>query len=138
MVKSKQGETNIFNISNPEAYRCQILHYHNRLSRLYISVFKGQDRATPAIFYLLFSDVAYFECPVTWQGADFNIAPSDNCIQLMLDTGLVGEAILRFPNAYASITDYANLYLAQTSLEKEIRIIASSANMLRDLPSDIA
>ncbi|GAB5493521.1 MAG: hypothetical protein Phog2KO_37360 [Phototrophicaceae bacterium] len=138
MVKSNQGETNIFNISDAEAYRCQILHYHNRLSRLYIAVFKGQDRASAPIFYLLFSDVAYFECPVTWQGADFSIAPSDDCIQLMLDTGLIGEAILRFPNAYASITDYAHLYLAQTSLDKEIRIIASSANMLHELPSDLA
>lgn len=137
MVKSEQGASNIFNISDAEAYRCQILHYHNRLSRLYIAVFKGQDRNAPAIFYLLFSDVGYFECPVTWQGADFTIAPTDDCIQLLLDTGLVGEAILRFPNAYASITDYANLYIAQTSLEKEIRIIASSANMLHDLPSDL-
>ena len=138
MVKSNQGDTNIFNISNPEQYRCQILHYHNRLSRLYIAVYKWEDRHVPAIFYLLFSDVAYFDCPVTWQGAEFGIAPADDCIQLMLDAGLVGSAILRFPNAYASITDYARLYIGTTSTDRNVGIIANSANMVHDLPTDLA
>jgi len=138
MVKSNHGETNIFNITNPDLYRCQILHYHNRLSRLYLAVFKGNDRAVPPVFYLLFSDVGYFDCPVTWQGAGFDIAPPDDCIQLLLDTGLVGSAILRFPNAYASITDHARLYVATTATERPIRIIANSANMVHDLPAQLS
>ena len=136
MVKHNHGDTNIFNITNPDQYRCQVLHYHNRLSRLYLSVYKGEDRHAPAIFYLLFSDVGYFDCAVTWQGAEFSIAPSGDCIQLLLDTGLVGSAILRFPNAYASITDHARLYIGKTSTDRNIRIIANSANMVHDLPSD--
>lgn len=137
MVKSNHGESNIFNITQPELYRCQLLHYHNRLSRLYLAVFKGQDRAAPPVFYLLFSDVAYMDFPVNWQGADFNIAPADDCIELMLNSGLVGQAILTFPNAYASITDYARLYIAQTSTDTQIRIIANSANMVHQLPSEL-
>jgi hypothetical protein len=137
MVKTESGAKNVFNITQPELYRCQILHYHNRLSRLYVAVYKGNDRAMPALFYLLFADVAYFDCPVTWQGADFAIAPSDDCIQLMLDTGLIGQAILQFPNAYASITDYARLYVGTTSTERSIRIIANSANMVQELPKDL-
>lgn len=138
MVKSNHGDNNIFNITNPDQYRCQILHYHNRLSRLYLAVYKGEDRHAPAIFYLLFSDVGYFDCPVTWQGAGFSIAPPDDCIQLLLDTGLVGSAILRFPNAYGSITDHARLYIGSTSTERDVRIIANSANMVHELPSDLA
>ena len=137
MVKTENGATNIFNITQPELYRCQVLHYHNRLSRLYIAVYKGNDRAAPALFYLLFADVGYFDCPVSWTGADFSIAPTDDCIQLMLDTGLIGAAILQFPNAYASITDYARLYIATTSTERPIRIIANSANMVQELPKDL-
>lgn len=137
MVKSQAGDTNIFNITNPEQYRCQILHYHNRLSRLYLAVYKGEDRHASPIFYLLFIDVGYFDCPTSWQGADFSIAHGDDCIQLMLDTGLVGTALLRFPNAYASITDNAHLYIGQTSAERPIRIIASSANMIQKLPDDL-
>ncbi|MGJ3239455.1 MAG: hypothetical protein ACFE0Q_12165 [Anaerolineae bacterium] len=138
MVKSNQGDTNVFNITNSEQYRCQVIHYHNRLSRLYVAVYKGDDRHAPPIFYLLFSDVAYFDCPVTWQGAGFDIASGDTCIQLMLDSGLVGSAILRFPNAYASITEHARLYQAQTSADRAVRIIANSANMVRELPADLA
>lgn len=138
MVKSNHGDNNIFNITNPQQYRCQIVHYHNRLSRLYIAVYKGEDRHAPAIFYLLFSDIAYFECPVNWQGAEFQIAPSDDCIQLMLDAGLIGSAIMRFPDAYASITQYARLYIGTTNTKKDIRIIANSANMINSLPADFS
>jgi hypothetical protein len=137
MVKTEQGESNIFNISKPEDYRCQILHYHNRLSRLYLAVYKGPDRAAAAVFYVLFSDVAYFECPVNWEGTNFSIAASDDCIKLLLEAGLIGKAILQFPKAYASITDYARLYVAETQADKAVRIIASSANMLNNLPAEL-
>lgn len=135
MVKTQPGERNIFNITQPEIYRCQVYRYHNKLSRLYLSVFKGQ--ATVPAFFLLFADVAYFDCPVNWTGADFTIAEGDDCIELLLSAGLIGQAILRFPNAYASITDYARLYLAQTQAERQVRIIANSANMVREIPADV-
>jgi hypothetical protein len=137
MVKTEHGENNIFNISKPESYRCQILHYHNRLSRLYLAVYKGQDRAAPPVFYVLFSDVAYFECPVNWEGADFVIAEADDCIELLLEAGLIGKAILQFPKAYASITEYARLYIVETQADKQVRIIASSANMIHNLPDEL-
>jgi len=137
MVKNTIGETNIFNVTRPENYRCQIVHYHNRLSRLYVAVYNGTGRAAPIVFYLLFSDVGYFDCPVSWTGADFRIAPEDDCIQLLLETGLIGAAILQFPNAYASITDHARLYIGSTTTDKDIRIIANSANMIQNLPADI-
>ena len=135
MVKSQPGETNIFNITDADQYRCQVHHYHSRLSRLYLRVYKGQ--VDVPVFYLLFSDVAYFDCPVNWQGADFRIAAGDDCIVLMLEAGLVGRAILQFPNAYASITDYARLYIAETSAQRDVKIIANSANMVKSLPADI-
>ena len=137
MVKSAQGATNIFNISDPEKYRCQLVHYHNRLSRLYLAVYKGTDRASAPVFYLLFSDVGYMECPVSWEGAGFDIASGEDCIALMLDRGLIGRAILQFPNAYASITDHAKLYIGHTKGDSPIRIIANSANMLQDLPASV-
>jgi hypothetical protein len=134
MVKRDYGDRNIFNITQPERYRCQIAHYHKRLSRLYLSVYKEQQ-TTPA-FYLLFSDTAYFECPVNWQGADFGVASEDACIQLMLEVGLIGQAILQFPGAYASITEHARLYEVATN-KRPIRFIANSATMLRQLPADV-
>ncbi|MDE2749444.1 MAG: hypothetical protein OXI34_10805 [Chloroflexota bacterium] len=134
MVKSAQGSKNAFNITNPARYRCQVFHYHRKLSRLYLSVYQGQ-RSQPA-FFILFSDVAYIQAPMSWLGADFEIAERDDCVALMLEAGLVGEAIHQFPDAYASITDYARLYRAR-SLHCEIRIIASSAAIMQTIPGEI-
>lgn len=134
MAKTEHGSKNAFNISDPARYRCQVFHYHRKLSRLYLSVYQGQ-RQEPA-FYLLFSDVAYIEAPMSWRGARFDIAERDECIDLMLALGLVGEAIRQFPDAYASITDYARLYRAR-ALHSEIRIIAGSAAILPTIPSAI-
>ena len=134
MAKTDHGSQNAFNITNPARYRCQVFHYHRKLSRLYLSVYQGA-REQPA-FYLLFSDVAYIEAPMSWLGAEFDIAARGECIALMLEVGLVGNAIHQFPDAYASITDYARLYRVR-SVHSEIRIIASSAAILQTIPVDL-
>lgn len=124
----------IFDIKAPQLYRCQVYRYFNGLSRLYVGAFKPYQNV-PA-FYILFSDVAYFEGPVNWSSADFYIAPAHDCIDLMLQTGIIGPAILQFPDAYASITESANLYCVDTP-ETRIRIIASSAALLDSIPANI-
>jgi hypothetical protein len=123
---------NVLGIAAPALYRCQIHRYYSGLSRLYLRLFKGQ--ADLPAFYVLFADVGYIDAPVNWQSADFQIAPKQDCIDLMLKTGLVGPAILQFPDAYAAVTDYARLYVARGTT---VRIIASSASLLTDLPPDL-
>ncbi len=134
MAKTDHKSKNVFNISRPGRYRCQIFHYHRKLSRLYLSVYLGL-RDQPA-FYLLFSDVAYIAGPMSWRGAEFDIAPKEDCIDLLVQVGLVGPAIHQFPDAYAPVTDYARLYTAR-SPESTIRIVASSATMLQSIPAEI-
>ena len=134
MVKTDQGSRNAFNISDPKRYRCQVHHYHRKLSRLYLSVYKGA-RNDPA-FFLLFSDVAYIDAPMSWLSAEFDIAASQECVELLLRAGIVGEAIHQFPDAYASITDYARLYQVR-SARNLVQIVASSAAILRDIPAEI-
>ena len=134
MAKTEQGSRNAFNITDPKRYRCQVHHYHRKLSRLYLSVYKGA-RNEPA-FYLLFTDVAYIDAPMSWSSAEFDIAEHGACIDLLLNLGLVGEAIRQFPDAYAAITDYARLYQAR-SANNIIRIVASSAAILQDIPAEI-
>ena len=134
MVKTEHGSKNVFNIAQPGHYRCQILHYHRKLSRLYLGVYQGQQNR-PA-FYILFSDVAYIDAPMTWASADFSIAEKQAGIRLMIQAGLVGKAIRQFPNAYAAVTDYARLYRVRT-IHSEIRIIASSGTIMRRVPDEI-
>lgn len=124
----------MFGIRAPEQHRCQVYRYFNGLSRLYVGVFRPYQQV-PA-FFLLFSDVGYFEGPVTWQSADFYIAPPEECIALLLRSGMIGEAILTFPDAYASITDSARLYRVDTP-HTPVQIIASSASRLESLPDGL-
>lgn len=134
MAKVEENSRNVFNITKPAGYRCQVFHYHRKLSRLYLSVYRGQ-RNQPAL-YILFSDVAYIEAPLSWLGAEFNIASKQACLELMIDLGLVGPAVRQFPDAYASITDYARLYTVDTP-NSAIRIIASSGSLLQSIPTEI-
>ena len=134
MAKSEHGSENVFNISQPARYRCQVFHYHRKLSRLYLGVYQGQ-REQPA-FYLLFSDVAFIGAPMSWRGAGFDIAPKQACIDLMIRLGLVGEAIHQFPDAYASITDYARLYQLRMP-GCPVQIIAGSGAILKRIPAEL-
>jgi len=126
--------SNILELPAAALYRCQVYRYFSGLSRLYLSVFKPQQ--TVPAFYVLFSDVAYFEGPMNWQSADFHIAPSQDCIDLLLATGLIGAAILQFPDAYATITDTARLYVVNTG-HTPVKIIASSLSRLEHVPAEI-
>ncbi|MCU0514102.1 MAG: hypothetical protein MUE40_16220 [Anaerolineae bacterium] len=134
MDNHQPGATNIFNLTQPEHYRCQMLHYHARLSRLYLRVYQGA--ADQPAFFVLLTDVAYVDCPVTWQGANFSVAAAEDCIALLLEAGLIGKAILQFPGAYASITDYARLYQVAGG-SRTIRLIAGSASRLQHLPDGL-
>lgn len=124
----------VFEIASPTLYRCQVYRYFNGLSRLYVGAFKPYQNV-PA-FYVLFSDVAYFEGPVNWQSVDFYIASAQACIDLLLNTGVIGPAVLQFPDAYATITETARLYQVDTP-NSTIRIIASSATLLDSIPAGI-
>ena len=124
----------VFELKAPQLYRCQVYRYFSGLSRLYLSVFRPNQNV-PA-FYILFSDVAYFEGPMNWQSADFYVGEAQACIDLMLHTGIIGPAILQFPDAYASITDTACLYIVD-SPSSPIRIIAGSATMLDSVPANL-
>lgn len=125
---------NVFNLPAPQRYRCHVHRYFSGLSRLYIRVFRGEQDA-PA-FYLMFTDVGYFEGPINWEGADFCIASPEDCLHLMLQTGMVGEAILQFPDAYLPLTEHARLYVVRTS-HQPVRFIAGSAQTLTDVPPDL-
>lgn len=126
--------SNIFNLPTPMLYRCHVHRYFSGLSRMYIRVFKGQQ-SVPA-FYLLFSDMGYYEGPISWQGADFSIAHEDEAIDLMLKVGMVGEAILQYPDAYASITENAKLYVVTTT-HTPVRFIAGGASLLPEVPDEL-
>ncbi len=135
MVKTAPNTENVFNISQPLRYFCHLHLYHSRLSRLYLRVFKDR-RQTPS-FYLLFTDVGYLDCPINWQGANFCTATHDACLALMVEAGLIDEAVLTLPGAQEALLGATRLYIAQTP-HRTVRIIAGGAQLLQQLPPELA
>ena len=78
------GTPSIFQI--PSAIAAKSIITIEGSPRLYLSVYKGA-RNQPT-FYLLFSDVAYIEAPMSWLSAEFDIAEQEDCIALMLGNGI--------------------------------------------------
>lgn len=123
--------TNVFNIKTPHLYRCNVHRYHNKLSRLYVRAFKGD--AQEAAFYLLFSDVGYFEGPMNWQGVSFRFAPSSTCLQLMQKVGLLTGVL---PELAQAIVEVTHLYVLETP-QATIKIIAGHAARLGEIPPEL-
>ena len=114
-----------FDIPSPQLYRCQVYRYFSGLSRLYVSAFKPYQ-TTPA----------FFEGPMGWESADFRRAPHDECVALLLETGIIGEAVRQFPDAYAAVTEAANLYIVRAP-RVCVRVIAGSAALLPEIPASL-
>jgi hypothetical protein len=122
-------KSNIFNIKTPHLYRCHIHRYYSGLSRMYVRVFKG-DAKEPA-FYVLFSDVGYYEGPMNWQGISIRIAPPQECLALMQKNGLLDGVVPEMLNA---ITEVAHLYLLESA---PVKIIAGHAARLSEIPQEL-
>ncbi len=118
---------------DPKRYSCNVFRYHSSLSRLYIRVFEGLKDAPS--FYLLFTDVGYFEGPMNWRGVDFVRADAEDCLSLMVATGMVDDMMLDDLDTRQALAEAAYLYTLQTG-HSRIRIIAGEAVKLQNLPAE--
>jgi hypothetical protein len=124
-------KSNAFNIKTPQIYRAHVYRYHSKLSRLYVRAFK-EDAKEPA-FYLLFSDVAYFEGPMNWQGVHFHIAPPQESLTLMQKSGILMDAP---PEMLQAIAEVTHLYILD-SPPTTVKIIAGHAARLNEIPPEL-
>ena len=66
------GFHNIFPLKESDEYSCHVFTYELGHSGLYIGV-SHRTRPTETAFYLYFTDVRYFQCPVSWSGLGFEM-----------------------------------------------------------------
>lgn len=65
-------------LPNAEKYWCQIYHYNLGHSELSIHLVYETEN-----YYLHFSGVRYFCGPMIWQGANFQLASAEQCLELV-------------------------------------------------------
>lgn len=125
----------VFDIKTPGMYRCNVFKYNSGLSKLYIRVFKSVNSAPS--FYIFFCDVGYFEGPMNWTSADFQVRPADECLDLMQAVGLVEDFRLDDEEIKKALAEAAHLYTVKTT-HTTIRIIAGDAVMMTEIPDEIS
>jgi len=69
---------NIFNIEDVDNYLCYIQMYYKQHSTLIVIVNHISEKKKRK-YILSFLAMEYFEGPMSWKGADFRIATSDEC-----------------------------------------------------------
>jgi hypothetical protein len=106
----------------PQKYHCQIWAYDPSLSRLYVRIHKG-DFKTGQVLYLLFVSTHYFDGPLGWKSADFQLAPFADVVELLdrINPRRVDSPPLMDP------TLGFNLYKVTTRVGT-VRILAASAH----------
>ncbi len=124
-------KSNVFNIKTPQIYRCHVHRYYSGLSRLYVRAFKGN--AQEPAFYLLFSDVGYFEGTMNWQGVNFRRAAAQECLTLMQKSGMLADTP---PEMLQALAEVVHLYILNTE-HSSVKIIAGHATRLNEIPSEL-
>lgn len=114
--------TNIFGIQRPDMMHCTISEYKWGRQTLII---KMKRENSPEVQYLRFQKVEFFSGPMHWRGASFEVRPTEECLEIMQLTELIGE--------FAELDHIAQLGLKlyQVSLENvAVQIIAGRVSRI--------
>jgi len=115
---------NVFGVENPESYECHVKRYDSRLS--YLEIYTrplDQSSLQESFFSFVFNAVEYFEGTMTWIGANFRIAPPNECIQI------ARKMPYQHKMTDQEILDFYDLYVVE-SKQSQIKILAGSGGMV--------
>lgn len=116
---------NIFAIANAEDYWCSIQSYSLELSSLRVDAYIKSDPTNYLQF--VFYPVEYFCGPIVWQGANFKLAGSDECLDVL--SKLERHEKVSSEKLIGKFYDF-KLYTVMTP-KNVIRIVASNAQLLK-------
>jgi len=123
-------------LTAPESYDCVVWSYLVSHSLLLVRALKddsgtNDEMLASDLFYLLFSNVRYFEGGFAWQGINFDLGTSEECLQLMRLTN--GSKALDIPDE--AILKYYHLIKFSTP-QGQIRVLASDIRKIAHVPKD--
>jgi hypothetical protein len=81
-------------------------------------------------FYWTFEGVEYVDCPIVWNGSDLEIAPANECLELIRR---VMPQFAPFPDDV--LIRSFKLFVSLTSENRKIQIIALNGGKIDDLPA---
>jgi hypothetical protein len=115
------GANNVFELQDAGQFRAEVYHYQRRLGRMYLRLSRGTEPT-----YVQLSNVAYIEAPSVWSGAGFRTASQAEYEAFVREKGLTISNLT---------SDAMRLYILDG--EQPVRIVAGSAQILNELPTNI-
>lgn len=113
-------QANIFALDDPEKYNCMVERFVVGHAQMNIRIFHQTDNK---YFRAWFINVEYFAGPIRWEGANFCLATSQECLSLL------HTRMNRFDGLRDNfLADYFKLYKA-TLPKQDIEIIAAAAGI---------
>jgi hypothetical protein len=123
--------SNIFQISDAQAYQCKMKGYFAGHSQMYIEASLVPVETRKPLF-LAFEAVLYFEGPVRWRGANFRYGTPDETAAIV--------ALLSKAGVISSDTDYQDYLLRKhrlflvDSIDVKVKILAGDAYRISECP----
>jgi len=111
---------NYFGVRRPDMIECTIMDY--KWGHKVMTVRLKRENS-PEIQYIKFSSVEFFAGPMMWKGADFEVLPDADCLEMLQLTGTLND----FATEKHVKTLGYKLYAVNIG-EVMIQIVASKAN----------
>ncbi len=110
-------------IDVPQSCSCRVWRYMYSHSMLSINAFQLNPEKT---YYLLFTSVEFYEGPLFWEGADYQIGSSGHCLDILHRT----ERFDDIPDAHLSKSFKLFVFPGASP----VRIIAANVRVFEEDP----
>jgi hypothetical protein len=129
-MTSSAGDT--LSIANPQLYSCKVWSYLASHSQMLLRIHEG-DFLTGDTFYSLFTGVQYFEGPMRWKGASFQLGTSEESLALLQKR----PALVNLPERdLQTIINTTKLFKFES--QEHVRILAGAVRTSKDIPPGFA
>src|SRR5689334_24380491 len=78
-MSTEEHISNIFRLDDPSKHFCSLTGYTPSDLEMYIEVRNVSERQ---VLYIAFTDIRYFCGPISWKGANFELAQQARCLEL--------------------------------------------------------
>lgn len=112
---------NFFALKQPEAYDCQIRQYKWGGGAMHIRL---KRKNSPEVQYLKFSGLEFFCGPLQWEGANFGIRSTADCLAILQKHGCVSP----FVEVQHLEERNIRLYVVEIGGDVPVQIIANRVN----------
>jgi len=123
---------NFFNIADPDYCAYRVWSYIHGHSMMLVRVIRSEP---DDFFFLAFDSVQYFQGPLHWMGARFQVGTTDECAELLQEARVgLSDDLLEMPDGFLNtLLQKFRLYTVELP-NLEVKILAGDAIKASEVP----